>query len=625
MAHSEETIPGPVPLLVAATGHKNLLPQETAGIREIVRENMKSLISDLGMKPAEVRVLTGLAEGADTLVAEVALECGIPIVAVLPMPQDLYEEEFSTPETLAKFKELLGKASEQIVFPLEPGVTAAQVSLAGEKMACSPERNRQYVALGRYLAVSADVLIALWDGNSPTGQAGGTAHVVQLFLSRSGIDMGRLKAGALNPGDPGLLMHCKVSRKGSQPQPDAGSIRWLPTEDFCKGCLPASEAPNTRNQANHCCGAGERLVRKALREDRLHADHSGARHFSGRPEFSSLVESSMENLIPRDRRQALTQRELDALRRFGEPDSLAIHFQNRRDRYLRVLLALSFVAALCASLYSDCPLPKENWPGWLIGFFLSLASAYGVFLFKRGYVPILKWRFKDDPETAFEDYRALAEGMRVQLFWRLAGIRTCVSDHYLARQKEGLGWVCNGLRYYHLRLIADPDPTPASDAREDLARERWLINQRDWFRSKLAENPHKMTLKMEIKRWKRISALLFFGGLLMVAILLGDLKWVFLPEDLKWIFRFLMAFLPVCAGLMRFYIEITGMEETTEQYERILAVYDKACRLLPCGTAVSQASMPPPSDVYFQLGCEALAEHGDWLLFHRHNEVGVAV
>jgi len=344
----------------------------------------------------------------------------------------------------------------------------------------------------------------------------------------------------------------------------------------------------------------------------------------------------MGYLIPEEDQKLLTARELNVLRLFGEADSLAIHFQKRRDRYLYILLILSFLTTLFAGLYSDTPSlfpynpDKSFWEVYLFCFSLCIASAYGIFLIKRGRIPILQSKFKDDPEVAFEDYRALAEGLRVQIFWNLVGIRACVSDHYLSRQKEGLGWVCNILRDVHLRLMADSEQVSDLSARQELARKHWVLNQRDWFKSKLNIKSKKMTLKKEMRLWKRLSTYFFFGSFIVVGIMLLDLWWNFcdghhfLKEPWDWSLPFLMAFLPVCAGLMRFYIELTGMEETTDQYERILAVYEKSCRMLGCGSVTPYASPCSPDDVYFQLGCEALAEHGDWLLFHRHNEVRVA-
>jgi hypothetical protein len=62
-------------------------------------------------------LLSPLAEGADRLVAEVALEVGARLVVPLPMPQHLYEEDFRSPESLAEFRCLLERAEHCITVP----------------------------------------------------------------------------------------------------------------------------------------------------------------------------------------------------------------------------------------------------------------------------------------------------------------------------------------------------------------------------------------------------------------------------------------------------------------------------------------------------------------------------
>ena len=42
-----------------------------------------------------------------------------------------------------------------------------------------------------------------------------------------------------------------------------------------------------------------------------------------------------------------------------------------------------------------------------------------------------------DYDNKYFDYRALAEGLRVQIFWRIAGLRDSVADHYYPGNKEG--------------------------------------------------------------------------------------------------------------------------------------------------------------------------------------------
>lgn len=43
------------------------------------------------------------------------------------------------------------------------------------------------------------------------------------------------------------------------------------------------------------------------------------------------------------------------------------------------------------------------------------------------------WAKRGDFQNKFQDYRALAEGLRVQFFWRLGGLTDSVGDHYLLK------------------------------------------------------------------------------------------------------------------------------------------------------------------------------------------------
>ena len=56
-----------------------------------------------------------------------------------------------------------------------------------------------------------------------------------------------------------------------------------------------------------------------------------------------------------------------------------------------------------------------------------------------------------------QDYRALAEGLRVQMFWCLAGLGQSVPANYLQRQRSELDWVRAAIREaaapYDLSLI----------------------------------------------------------------------------------------------------------------------------------------------------------------------------
>jgi hypothetical protein len=71
-----------IPLVVAVTGHRDLVPGEVPDIQDRVR----ALIEDLRQKYPDrrLRVMSPLAEGADRLVAQIALDLDVELIVPLP-------------------------------------------------------------------------------------------------------------------------------------------------------------------------------------------------------------------------------------------------------------------------------------------------------------------------------------------------------------------------------------------------------------------------------------------------------------------------------------------------------------------------------------------------------------
>jgi hypothetical protein len=110
-------------------------------------------------RPVLLRALSALAEGADTLVAEIALERGVELEAPLPFAVAEYERDFPAGPPRECFHRLLGRA-------------ASVLELGGTR-----EREAEaYEAAGRLVVERCDVLLAIWDGG-PAAGPGGTALI----------------------------------------------------------------------------------------------------------------------------------------------------------------------------------------------------------------------------------------------------------------------------------------------------------------------------------------------------------------------------------------------------------------------------------------------------------------
>ncbi len=150
---------------VSVTGHRRLdLTPGPAGRLADAIDVVLVTIAGMGEGRVEPgyrpRVVSGLAEGADRLVARRALALGIPLKALLPFPRVQYLDDFEDERSRAEFAELIARASEVVELPGD-----------------ADDRDSAYATLGRRLVEVGDILLAIWDGLPGRGQ-GGTERVI---------------------------------------------------------------------------------------------------------------------------------------------------------------------------------------------------------------------------------------------------------------------------------------------------------------------------------------------------------------------------------------------------------------------------------------------------------------
>ncbi|HSC34621.1 MAG TPA: DUF4231 domain-containing protein [Thermodesulfobacteriota bacterium] len=130
-----------------------------------VKSSFESLYTDGG--PPVLRIISPLADGADTLVAEEALAEGFELQCALPFARQEYEKDFTDGESLGKYRTLLGAAT-------------SILELDGSRATTEAE-NESYQTVGRMVLAQSDVLIAIWDGEDAKGK-GGTGQIVKESL-----------------------------------------------------------------------------------------------------------------------------------------------------------------------------------------------------------------------------------------------------------------------------------------------------------------------------------------------------------------------------------------------------------------------------------------------------------
>jgi hypothetical protein len=195
--------PAGAPVLVlGVTGHRpDKLDVAHPGLRAAclrVLDHLRSAYPD-----ASFEVLSPLAEGADRLVARLAMErLGARLLVPLPMPPELYAEDFgaagvSVQASLEELRALLARAERVFELPLVGGSEAALAGPGGAE-----GRGAQYALAGACVVEGARELIAVWDGRA-TGHTGGTGEIVRWWtegLPREFRDVAG--AGTQGPRNP---------------------------------------------------------------------------------------------------------------------------------------------------------------------------------------------------------------------------------------------------------------------------------------------------------------------------------------------------------------------------------------------------------------------------------------
>ena len=126
---------------------------------------------------------------------------------------------------------------------------------------------------------------------------------------------------------------------------------------------------------------------------------------------------------------------------YATADGLALHYgAHTRSTWKRVTLGVMAAAvafhlhAASFALHDDTPSSLvaglATLPWFLIAF-LVLSSFTATWVYGRAE--------KHEYQTKYQDYRALAEALRIQFFWRIAGVADPVVENYLRKQRQRTG------------------------------------------------------------------------------------------------------------------------------------------------------------------------------------------
>ncbi|NID16700.1 hypothetical protein [Luteibacter yeojuensis] len=555
-----------IPLVVGVTSHRDIAPGQLEGIRQRVRGFFTGLQARFSGVP--IVLLSSLAEGGDQLVAREALACGVRLMAPLPLPPDLYMDDFDDADVRRTFEALRDQA-EVVLLPRLMDKPRHVIATPGI------ERDRQYATAGVYIASHCHVLLALWDGND-AGGFGGTAQIVSYHLT--GMLPGLVvrhphKRHVLGGGTESLLYHIVCSRSDGA---------------LASGLLPLDAGWRTGDDpAMHARMPEDfELMFARMAEFNLECRRHAAR-----------IEAAPATLHGTPCAATATIEQV-----FHAADWLAVHFRQRVLLALRITYTVAALMGIAFTFYAHVPTHDS-----LIYLFLLLFATGGAVALlarRRG------WHRK------YLDYRALAEGLRIQSCWRRAGIapdadHEFAHDNFLQKQNIELGWIRNVMRA--ASLYPSTHPEEPGDAALKEVIEEWVgrsgtSGQLEYYERKTAERTalHRITAAVgHVSLWGGIGISVFLA---VFATRLGLEAKVTLVTA--------MAVLSIVAAVREAYAYRKADRELIRQYRFMQRIFASA------RAALDRTDDPGRQRaILHALGDAALTEHAEWTLMQRERQV----
>jgi hypothetical protein len=545
------------PFIVGITGHMDLDPASRDRVKSEVKhffawlrasprkhdnnEGNLTLGPGLGLENTPIILLSSMAPGADQWVAEAAKEMkpALRVLAPLPFLEDQYLEASTfKADGVCKDEvasEFLAQFPDEDVFVVrlldETDLDDDALRAKHKDILSGPfgkkERDRRYAAAGEYVAAYSDILIALTD--KPIGQAenaianpdenSGARAIAE--LKRRGVTPGLLPVlPTLSWADNGPVIHLYAARKSKEGLWDgvkrdareAKSLEVLYPYD----CRPPGISEKEDHHPEWLKAGHEILKAVAEHLERLNTEEI---HIDPAREDGAFVEmlpaaAQCWAEAPGNRAVPLASGQLretlDRLARLRRRIAdYSAYYNAHLTRLKRALFGLAFASALFFAMADNWDAKSAIWPVpqvfFLTAIGLTLAAWIVYFYFK-----------KTGAAERCEDYRAIAEGLRVQFYWTACGSGESVASNYLLRQRGELGWIRKvissaGLPYESNRVRFNQ--LSPSDKRAVLQsiRETWIGGQHAYFKKAIDE----LSLQREV--FSTYAQVLLWTGLVLFA------------------------------------------------------------------------------------------------------------
>jgi hypothetical protein len=649
-----ESLPDRLPLVIGVTGHRDLREQDVPRLEQEVAAIIAGLRRDYLRNDPQtpIIVLSALAEGADRLVARVALAHGARLIAPMPMPLADYRRDFEpglAPGNMAELDSLLAQAIAAPVMRLHASL---------EEIRSDPvKRAEQYREVGIFIDQHCHVLLALWDGDGKDMAVGGSAEVVTFKQNGIPLTVSGSARESLDASEIGPVIEVVTPRMKETSA--AGQVAVRP---WGRAVIKRYRGGAVRQKWRAVVEFFEHLLRRELEDERGKVPPDERRELEVWENFEALIDLTTKfnrDAAPLEKfpagRARLAQ-SLDYL--FTEPgasaadagakghamdtaprwcrlyamaDTLALEKQSQFKWDWKLLFGFGFVAFCCFAMFTHA--------GYLYIPFLTaylLTFVAGVFVYVRA--------ARRQDQERYLDYRALAEALRVAVYWKILGIGShyleagtdqraqvevdtnpvgAIANAYPIKQPNELAWVKICLRTLERLDKPSGGAVPGIEsAGHAIARRFWVHGQFAYFKR---QGFRHNSLAERRQAWSDIFLLLSPFAFVPVLIYLVfreiDHHWHFLAMEigLQHVIVIVIGLLPGIAAVLSGYSERLALKAQARQYDRMRGLFERAYDLLP--ETIDDETAPLAHAVYLELGTEAMRENAEWVAIYRQRPI----
>ena len=571
------------PFIVGVSGHRDLNPEDLPRLRESVTGFLRLLREQL--PDTELRIIIGMAEGADLLVAQAAVDFGLEVDAVLPMPLEHYATDFS-PETFLVLRGLLQHPNVQCVH-----LELTDTVLRAPRISSGAERDNLYSNLTETLIRRSSLLLALWDG-TPSPLPGGTADTVLRYLG-------------IRSDENATQETLEFVVAGPDAESDLRAAYWIPAARqgnhaalaYTEACFLSGIGDNMLQMSRSEPAGLKHGLRLLNRYNREFAQLSAQRSIG---DSESLIASLPPDLELEDR-AILEQISIQ----YAKADSLAIYYQRHSDRLFALFGGMAFLMGLAYLVYEKL---FES-PMIIFVYLIILATSFGMY-------------YRLQAKEWFAKHlvcRVIAETMRALFYSRLAGTEDLIDAESVLSlsgidQFHGFSWISSVLRGVGAFDAHTEKKRASNAARSRFVDQSWIAAQHRYFTAKVAKL-EKATRR--IRNLKRVVVAVIISVIITIALFHHSVDEVAVGTGIpvKNLLTFSMGTLVVLLGVFELHQNKMANRELLWQYRNQLGHFSRTQAHLARVTATDRRMQ-----ILADLGRESLMENYLWTIHRYHRE-----